>query len=565
MNEQLERLGSRFWDLALESSPMWASLLGDHRFDAEVEDLSREREDALIEALGGIADQTAAIDPINLDRQDRIGRAVLLAEVEGIRGSLQSRMAEITVDPMLGIHMDIIQGIPQLRAMEDAHAWAFVEKASKVGRLFDQAIERHRQGVASGRTPPRISVEKVIGQLDAYAALPMNKNPFLQITLPESWDDLQRQRWRNAMAEQITDSVTPGFARYREAVAGEILPAARPPERSGVCWLPDGEEVYRRAVHRYTSLDLDAADVHRIGLDEIGALEDEYRDLGAKVLGTDDIPIVYDRLRNDPDLRFRTAEEVHQAAESALQRARQAVPDWFGRLPEAPCIVQPVPEVGAEDTTIAYYFPPADDGSRPGIFFINLSQPETRTRFESEALAFHESIPGHHLQLALAQELEGLPSYRRHALMTAYTEGWGLYTERLSEEMGLYSGDLERMGVLAFDSWRAGRLVVDTGLHAMGWSRRQAIEYLEDNSPLATNNIANEVDRYIGYVGQALAYKIGQREIFRQRKMAEEALGSSFDIKGFHDAVLESGAVPLEVLGDLVTEWVESQSTPSAS
>jgi len=555
LNEQLARLADRYWDLAMSNSPMWASLLGDHRFDAEVENLTRQHEDEMIEQFDGIRSAAEAIDPATLDRDDRITRHVLVFEAAGLVGSLRSRMAEFLVDPMLGLHMDIIQGVSQLRAADETQAFAFVEKAAKVGRQFDQALERHRQGVAAGRTPPRISVEKVIGQLDAFARTSLADNPFLQITLPDGWDDLQRARWRHAMEEQVTTVVNPAFARYREAIATDILPAARPPEHSGVCWLPDGEEVYARAVRRYTSLNLTPAEIHQIGLDGIASLEDEYRSLGGKVLGTNDLSTIYERLRNDPALRFGTADEVHRAAEGALARAREAIPNWFGRLPEAPCIVQPIPDVGAADSTIAYYFPPANDGSRPGIYFINVSEPTTRTRFEAEVLAFHESIPGHHLQIAIAQELPGVPTFRRNGSVTVFVEGWGLYTERLAEEMGLYSGDVARMGVLSFDSWRAGRLVVDTGLHYLGWSRQQAIDYFVKNSPQATNNIVNEVDRYIGYVGQALAYKMGQRELFRLRAEAKATMGPRFDIKGFHDAVLASGPVPLELLGDLVREW----------
>src|SRR3990172_7943837 len=345
VNEQLADLSSRFWEVALTNSPMWASLLGDHRFDAEVEDLSREHEDEVIEQLDAIVASARAIDPAALERDDRITRHVLVSEAEGISGSLRSRTAEFLVDPMLGLHMDIIQGVPQLRAATGEQAWAFVEKASKVGKPFDQAVERHRQGVANGRTPPRVAVEKVIGQLDAFGRIGMEQNPFLQIGLPDDWDDLQKARWKKAMEEQVTKVVNPAFDRYRDAVAADILPAARPPEKSGVCWLPDGEEIYRRAVKRYTSLDLDPREIHRIGLDEIAALEDEYRSLGGKVLGTNDVPVIYDRLRNDPALRFKTAEEVHRAAEGALARAREAIPDWFGRLPEAPCILQPVPHL----------------------------------------------------------------------------------------------------------------------------------------------------------------------------------------------------------------------------
>jgi len=555
VNQQLSALSDRFWDIAMANSPLWASLLGDHRFDGEVEDLSREHEDSLIEQLDGLTASAADLAPSTLDRDDRITRHVLMFEAEGLSGAMRSRTAEFLVDPMLGLHMDIIQGVPQLRAATDEQAWAFVEKASKVGRQFDQALERHRQGVANRRTPPRISVEKVIAQLDSFSRVSIADNPFLQIALPDDWDDLKRARWRHAMEEQVTTVVIPAFARYRDEVARDVLPVARPPEHSGVCWLPDGEEIYRRAVRRYTSLDLDPRDIHHIGLDEIASLEEEYRTLGSKVLGTDDVPLIYDGLRNDPALRYATGEEVHRAAEGALARAREAIPKWFGRLPAAPCVVQPIPDVGAADATLAYYYPPSIDGSRPGIYFINLSEPTTRTRFESETLAFHESIPGHHLQIAIAQELEGVPTFRRNGNVTVYIEGWGLYTERLADEMGLYSGDLERMGILSFDSWRAGRLVVDTGLHAMGWSRQQAIDYFVDNSPQAHNNIVNEVDRYIGYIGQALAYKMGQRELFRLRAEAKTLMGGRFDIRGFHDTVLENGPVPLDLLGDLVREW----------
>lgn len=214
-----------------------------------------------------------------------------------------------------------------------------------------------------------------------------------------------------------------------------------------------------------------------------------------------------------------------------------------------------VPAPGAADAPIAYYLPPATDGSRPGSYFINTTEPTTRTRYEAEALAFHESIPGHHLQIAIAQELEDIPEFRKHALVTVYVEGWGLYTERLADEMGLYSGPLQRMGMLSFDSWRASRLVVDTGIHALGWSKQEAIDYMVANSPQALNNIETEVERYIGMPGQALAYMIGRREIMRLRSEAKRALGDRFDIKGFHDTVLGSGPVPLGILARLVTDW----------
>jgi len=555
VKDQLAALADHYWDTLLEASPTMAGILGDHRFDDRIEDASREAEDTLIAKLTDIRDRVEALDDGRLDREDSITRRVLLFETDSHIGELQSRTAEYLVDPMIGLHMSLINFIPQLQPLTAQHADAYVGKASQVGRLVDQSIERLRQGIANGRTPPLLSAEKVIGQLDGYLAGPVDADPFLRIRPAEPMSADEIGQWRERMRVQVEEVVRPALARYRAAVADEVLPAARPQDKSGICWLPDGEEIYARAIHRYTSLDLSPQAIHQMGLDEIASLEDQYRTLGGPVLGTDDLQEIYDRLRNDPALRFETSAEVKAHAQDALDRANAATPDWFGTLPKAPCVLMEMPEIGAEDQPLAYYLPPAADGSRPGLFFINTTDPTTRTRYESEALAFHESVPGHHFQLSIAQEMEGLPKFRQNALVTVYVEGWGLYTERLADEMGLYSGDLGRMGILSFDSWRAGRLVVDTGLHAFGWSRQQATDYLTENSPQAPNNIVNEVDRYIGYTGQALAYKIGQREIFRLRDQAKRTMGDRFDIKGFHDAVLEAGPVPLDLLGDLVGEW----------
>lgn len=559
MNQQLADLADRYWDVLMAYAPTWASIIGDHRFDTEMEDMSREREDALIDDLEGLVGAATGIEPGDLDRDDRITRAVLLSEAEGQIAMARTRSAEFLVDPMLGPHIEMIQTMAQLTPTDTAQGDAFVEKASKVGLTFDTALDRLRDGLAAGRTPPRISIERSLDQIDAYLASPVESDVWLQIQPPEGMSDDAVTRWREAMTAQVREIVRPAVQRYGEFVRTEVLPAGRPPEKSGVCWLPDGEEVYAAGIRHYTTIDLDPDEVHRIGLDEIAALEDEYRTMAAPLLGTDDISEIYQRLRTDPALRFDTPEQVREQAERALARAQEASPGWFGLLPGAPCVVIPIPDVGAEESPLAYYLPPAGDGSRPGMFFINLSEPTTRTRFESEALAFHESVPGHHLQLALAQEMD-LPTFRRNGIVTSYVEGWGLYTERLSDEMGLYSGEVERLGMLSFDSWRAGRLVVDTGLHHRGWSRQQAIDYLVENSPQAVNNMTNEVDRYIGYFGQALAYKMGQRTIVAARRRAEQALGEGFDIKGFHDTVLKDGPVPLDLLDEMVDEWSASGS-----
>jgi uncharacterized protein (DUF885 family) len=267
---------------------------------------------------------------------------------------------------------------------------------------------------------------------------------------------------------------------------------------------------------------------------------------------------IQERLRNSPEMHFQTAAEIVGKAESTLARARDAMPRAFGIVPKARCEIAVIPAHEAPLTTIAYYRQPSADRSRPGRYYVNTYEPATRTRYEAEALAFHEAIPGHHLQIAIAQELEGLPLVRRHAGDNAYVEGWALYTERLCDEMGLYSSDVDRLGMLSFDAWRACRLVVDTGLHAMGWSRQRAIDYMIANTLLAENNCENEVDRYIGNPGQALGYKIGQREMFALRAKAMAALGDRFDIREFHDRVLGQGAVTLAVLRELIAEWIAS-------
>ena len=272
-------------------------------------------------------------------------------------------------------------------------------------------------------------------------------------------------------------------------------------------------------------------ELHQLGLEQVARFRKELAELGGKVLGTGDIVEIQRRLRGDAAMHFATAEEVEAKAREALARAKAAMPNWFATLPKADCAVKVMGMHEAPHSTIAYYRQPAMDGSRPGQYMINTYKPETRPRYEAEALAFHESIPGHHLQIAIAQELTGVPEFRKHLGVTAFFEGWGLYSERLAEDMGLYSSDLDRIGMLSYDAWRACRLVVDTGMHALGWSRQQAIDYMVENTVLAENNIVNEVDRYLTWPGQALAYKVGQLEILALREEARKRLGERFDIK----------------------------------
>jgi uncharacterized protein (DUF885 family) len=345
----------------------------------------------------------------------------------------------------------------------------------------------------------------------------------------------------------VETGLRPGLETYRDVLRDEVLPHARPDDRAGLTHLEGGDDAYARTLRYFTTTELTAQQIHDVGLAQIESLAAEYRTLGAEALGTSDLREIFDRMREDPALHFSTGDELVSASRTAMARAWEAMSDWFEVLPQAPCAVE-----GTTTGAKAFYFPPASDGSRGGTFFVNVTDPTAWGTFELEAMAFHEGIPGHHLQLAIAGELTAVPEFRRHMHNSAYAEGWGLYTERLSDEMGLYSGAVERLGMLSADSMRASRLVVDTGLHALGWSREQAVQFMLDNSPLSGGVVRPEIDRYVVSPGQATSYMIGRLEIQRLRREAEQRQGHRFDVRSFHSAVLDSGSLPLDVLERVV-------------
>ncbi|HJW63298.1 MAG TPA: DUF885 domain-containing protein, partial [Actinomycetes bacterium] len=352
-----------------------------------------------------------------------------------------------------------------------------------------------------GRTPPALGVRAAVRQLDAYlAARSEGDDPLLTPAPPAGVD---AGRFRDRLAEVVASSVRPAMARYRDLLAGPVLERARPDDRCGLAHLGDGEAVYRAAVAHHTTTDRDPAELHRLGLDLVAGLAEEYRELGRRVLGTGDMDQVLARLRDDPGLRFATGAEILQSGRDALDRAVAALPAIVGRVPRVGCRVDEMSAYEARDAVLGYYQPPA--GGQPGVHWLNTSAPETRTRYEYEALAFHESVPGHHLQFALAQELEELPRFRRFGYVTAFSEGWALYTERLADEMGLYQTDAERLGMLDAQSFRAARLVVDSGLHVMGWTRERSIEFMHERGSLPMVDAEIEVDRYTIWPGQALS------------------------------------------------------------
>jgi len=564
------------WEYQLARSPEWAGRLGDPRYHGQLADHSFAATARHARALRRFIQRAENIRLATLDDQDRITLKLLherwnteLTEIEA-----GFDVASWNLVPRGGVHADFLSlasdqpiDTPQERAQ-------LVQRWAAMPTAIQRQISNLERGLAMNRVTSHTACVRVIEQLDALLRTPVEESALARPGSPTGTDaisltevdlsevDLSEidMATKIEVLRLVRNDIYSAFRRYRTFLQDKVLPRARDDEHPGVRWLDGGLAYYDRAILRHTSLELTPKEIHEFGLAEVERIRHEMSELGQRVFGTTDVPEIQRRLRDDAALHFATSEEVEAKAAECLARATAAIPAAFGLRPKAACEIVRVPDHEAPFTTIAYYNGPAADGSRPGRYYVNTFAPETRPRYEAEVLAYHEAVPGHHLQISIANELSGLPLVRRYNSNTAFVEGWALYTERLSDELGLYTGDLDRFGILSFDAWRACRLVVDTGLHAFGWSRQRAIDYLTENTLLAANNIENEVDRYIAWPGQALAYKLGQREILALRAQAEEELGSDFDLAAFHDRVLENGGVTLAVMRDHVERWIRRES-----
>jgi uncharacterized protein (DUF885 family) len=429
------------------------------------------------------------------------------------------------------------------------------------GQVFDDTIANLELGLAARRVSSVEKVRRAVEQLDAELDKSVDgwamAAPAWASASPDPWPAGTREQLFADLRDTVVTQIVPAVVRYRDFLRERVLPAARK-DKEGLVGLPDGLTCYRAAIRTHVGLPMTPEQLHELGVGEIARTDRELAELGAKVLGTNDLASTIAKLRTDKALYFTSREEILAAAQKALDRAKAMTDRYFSVLPKADCVMRETPDYEAPYSTIAYYRQPHYDGSKPGEYFVNTYKPETRPRFELEALTWHESIPGHHLQIGIAQELGSVPAFRKLDLINSFVEGWALYTEVLAAEMGLYSSDLDRIGKVSYDAWRASRLVVDTGIHAFGWSRAQAEAYMTEHTALTPINISNEVDRYIGTPGQALAYKVGQLEILRLRKLAETELRTKFDLKSFHAVVLGAGAVSLPILGKRVQAWVDA-------
>lgn len=536
--DTLGRLGEEYFRRHFAGDPFQASVFGVPGYEAEVPDPSRAAAARRQGELTRLAAELAAVDRDALDREGRISHAVLSRLLRDGQQALRGGVTEVAVTASIaGPLAQVVSTVPAGTGSGEA----YLSRLEKLGGFFDRHVERYRQAATDGRFPTELGVRQAIAQVDAYLATPVERDPLLRPDGPDA-----------RVAEVIAAGVRPALRRYRTALAEDLLPVGRAGERVGLCHVPGGTDAYLDLVRAYTTTELGPDEIHRIGLDLVAELRAEFAERGGRTLGTGDVEEVLVRLREDPALRFGTAEQIVDTVTGALRRAEEALPDWFSSYDIAPCVVREMDPAEAENSVLGYYVAPAADGSRPGAHVVNTYRPDTRARFEYEVLAFHESVPGHHLQIAVAQSRDDLPRFRRFAFFDAHGEGWGLYTERLGDEMGLYTSDLSRLGMVSFDAWRACRLVVDTGMHHLGWSRERAIAYMRDNTALSQTNIANEIDRYIAMPGQALAYMIGRLRIRQLRDRARAARGPEFDIRAFHHEVLAHGPLPLDTLEELI-------------
>ncbi len=449
-------------------------------------------------------------------------------------------------NPEVGIHSLLLTFLPRYPLRTAEQGDQYLDKVAALGPMFEGLNDTLRRAASEGRVPIRPLIEAAIDRLDRH--LEAGHDPLSAQPPPRDAPD---PRWSERLEEVLSRHARPALRSFRDTLASHSLPAAGSQEQAGICHLENGEEGYQRLIEAHTSLDLDAETVHRIGLDQVARLEEEYLSLAGPLLGTTSLEEIYTALREDPDLHYSNAEDLVADAKVALERATAASKSWFGLLPEAACEAESI-----QQGALAFYSRPVAAAGKPGIFYFNTSDPSIWGTFQLEAVTFHEGIPGHHLQSALALELPGLHPVHSKLYIAAFNEGWVLYSERLSDEMGLYTSDLARLGMLSADSMRACRLVVDTGLHGLGWSRSRAIQYMLDHSPMTRGQVTGEIDRYLGTPGQALGYMIGRLEIDEIRADAEARLGESFDIGSFHDCLLDSGTIPLPTLRRKVSEWV---------
>lgn len=553
--ERLHKLFDEEWEYTLRASPTFASYLGDRRYNDRWPDLNLSttllRHAHRLELL----QKLGAFDDSNLSPDDRLNFRLFQRQVQLDTEGFEFNWHLVPLDHRHGIQDESSLGDAlTFESVKDYEDW--IARLRSFPALMDQTIAVMRAGIAARMVQPQIVMRRLPAQIrrqiveDPAESLyykPLRKFP-PEIPVAE------RERLQREAQCAIREQLVPAYRKFLGFFEREYYPACS--LEVGASRLPNGQAFYAYLARKHTTTNFTPEQIHNIGLAEVKRIRTEMEGIKEKVGFQGTLAEFFEHLRTAPQYRYTDANDLLTAYQAFSKRVDPLLPKLFRKLPRIPYGVEAIPEHMAPDTTTAYYRPPAADGSRAGTYFVNLYKPETRPKYEIAALSLHEAVPGHHLQIALATELEHVPEFRKRTHFTAFIEGWGLYAESLGDELHLYDDPYSKMGQLTYEMWRAVRLVVDTGMHSKEWSRDQAIQYFKENTPKDDLDITNEIDRYIAWPGQALAYKIGELKIKELRARAKTKLGDKFDVREFHDLILQNGAVPLDVLERIVDEWL---------
>lgn len=557
-SKALSQLFNDIWQDRLKHSPEFASSLGDKRYDDQLTDYSAKEVNAELERGREYIERLSAIDTAGLSDQEKLSSELMLRELIDQQEGAKFKEWEMPENQFYGFHISLAQ-LPSLLQFDSVKDYDdYIARLHKVPAAFSQIMTNMQLGADEKRTPPAYLMEKVVTQAQTLAAQKPEDSPFAGPLkkFPAGISAADRKRITDDLIAAIGTDVLPSYQRFARFVKAAYVPNCR--KDPGVWALPEGDAYYAFRVRQSTTLDKTPAEIHQIGLDEVKRDETEMLAIANK-LGYTDLKSFNAALKANPKEHPASKEALLDAYRGYIDQMRPKLPELFGTLPKAKLEVVPVPAYIEKDQAAAYYESGSPDGKRPGRVYVNTYDYANRSLAGVEAVAYHEGLPGHHLQISIAQELTGLPEFRKHSYYTAYTEGWGLYSERLGKDVGFYQDPYSDYGRLEADIWRAIRLVVDTGVHSQHWTRQQMVDYFHAHSNIDEADVQSEVDRYIAWPAQALGYKMGQLEILKLRDQAKTALGPKFDIRAFHDALVDSGALPLDVLDQRVDAWIASK------
>ena len=552
------------WEYTLSNNPEFASILGDKRWNDKVTDFSQEAIDKNLAKAKEFLTRFEAIDPTGFPEQEALTRTLSIRSFREDLEDARFKNWQVPVTQFYGVHIDAPQLVSLLSFETVKDYDEYVARLNALPRLMDENVIQMRKGMADGVMPPKFLLEKVVTQAGGIAEQNAQASPFATplSKIPASFSDADKTRVREAVLGAIRDSVTPAYVKFTAFVKEEYAPRGR--KEPGMWSLPQGAERYANVVERQTTTELSPEQIHKIGVEQVAAIEKDMMAV-AKRLKFKDWKALAAAIEKDPKRHFHSREEILVSYRKVIDRMRPQLPKLFGRLPKADLVVLPVEEFREKEASGAQYNQGAPDGSRPGHVMINTSEPESRKTISTESTAYHEGVPGHHLQIAIAQEVQGLPPQRQQAFYGAFVEGWALYSERLGKEIGFYEDPYSDFGRLQDEMLRAIRLVVDTGFHSKKWTRQQVVDYFHAHSAIDEVDVQSETDRYISIPGQALSYMVGQLKILELRERAKKALGSKFDVRKFHDTVLDAGALPLDILEARVDAWIAGEKAGKAA